>query len=105
MLDAARMYFYFFGVMAVAGGTLGFLKARSTPSLIAGATSGLLLLLGAYLMGTSPVAGCVLALIVSLGLAGRFVPAFVKTRKAMPAGMMAILSSIGVLMALLGWLA
>jgi len=105
MHDAARMYFYLFGVLAVAGGTLGFVKARSLPSLIAGTVSGFLLLLAAYLMGGSPVVGCLLALLVSLALAGRFAPAYLRTRKLMPAGLMAVLGTVGVLMALLGWFA
>jgi uncharacterized membrane protein (UPF0136 family) len=55
-----------------------------------------LLLVAGYLLGTSGRAGLILGVTVSVVLAGRFVPAFVKTRKAMPAGMMALLSVAGI---------
>jgi uncharacterized membrane protein (UPF0136 family) len=46
----------------------------------------------------------ILAAVVSILLAGRFLPAFLKTGKMMPAGMMAILSVIGIVMAILAWM-
>ncbi len=103
MLDAARMYFYLFGVLAIGGGSLGFLKARSMASLIAGGVSGFLLLLSAFWMGPMRTLGVGLALVLSVALAARFVPSYGKTRKLMPAGLMAALSVIGVVMALLAW--
>jgi len=75
---------------------IGFKKANSRASLIAGGVSGLLLL---------AAAGCVAAGLGTLGfslgggvsvlLASRFVPAYLKTKKWMPQGMMAVLSGMG----------
>jgi hypothetical protein len=41
---------------------------------------------------------------VSLLLAGQFVPKFIQTGKAMPAGMMSILSVIGIVVAIVSWI-
>ena len=104
MLENARLYLLLFGVLAIAGGIVGFAKAKSRPSLIAGSASGLLLLLAGYLVGTASArAGLLLGLVVSLALAGRFVPGFTKSRKLMPAGLMALLSIGGVALTVLAF--
>ena len=36
MLDAIRFYLFLFGVLTIAGGIMGFVKAKSRASLIAG---------------------------------------------------------------------
>jgi uncharacterized membrane protein (UPF0136 family) len=105
MLGLVRIYIFVFGVLTIAGGVMGFVKAKSTPSLIAGGSAGLLLLVAGYLMGTANVkAGLILAIALCTALEGRFIPAFVKTKKMMPAGMMAALSSIGFVLAILTFL-
>jgi uncharacterized membrane protein (UPF0136 family) len=104
MIGPAKIYFIVFGLLTIAGGIMGFVKAGSTASIIAGSISGILLLVGAFLIPSNVVAGLVLAGIVSLLLAGRFVPAFIKTGHFMPAGMMSILSVIGIVMALVAWM-
>jgi uncharacterized membrane protein (UPF0136 family) len=104
MLDAARIYLYVFGALTIAGGVMGYVKAKSRPSLIAGGTSGALLLVAAYLVGTRPTFGLGLGLVVSLGLAGRFIGAFRKSGKVMPAGLMAVLGTLGVLLTAYGLL-
>ena len=48
--------------------------------------------------------GLALAAVVSIALAGRFVPAFIKTGQAMPAGLMSVLSVIGVIVAIVAWI-
>ncbi len=98
MLDLARFYLFVFGVLTVAGGVMGFVKAKSKPSLIAGGISGVGLLAAGYLVSTGTMArtGLILGLVISLALAGRFVGAFRKTKKVMPAGLMAVLGLIGV---------
>ncbi len=104
MLDAVRIYFYVFGALTLAGGIMGYVKAKSRASLIAGGSSGALLMLAAYLVGANGRIGLLLGLVVSLPLAGRFVAGFRKTGKVMPAGLMALLSIAGVAMAIAGLL-
>jgi uncharacterized membrane protein (UPF0136 family) len=99
MLDLVRLYLLVFALLTIAGGVLGFVKAKSRPSLIAGGLSGALLLVAGYLLGTpSARAGLILGIVLCVALAGRFVPSFLKTKKAMPAGMMAALSVLGVVL-------
>lgn len=104
MLGAARIYFIIFGVLTIVGGIIGYVSKGSVPSIIAGSISGLLLLTGALLLPKHAVAGLAIDLVVSLLLAGQFVPKFIQTGKAMPAGMMSILSVIGILTALATWI-
>ncbi len=103
MIGPAKIYFIIFGLLTIAGGIMGFVKAGSTASIIAGSISGILLLLAAFLLPGNLVAGLALAGVVSLLLAGRFLPVFLKTQAFMPSGMMAILSVIGVIVAILAW--
>lgn len=103
MPDIAKLYLFVFGALTIAGGVVGFVKAGSKASLIAGGVSGLLLLAAGWLVTTGKVMpGLVLGLVLSLALAGRFVPGFLSTRKMMPAGMMALLSVAGVVLTVLG---
>ena len=104
MADSARIYFIVFGILTIVGGLIGFLKAKSTISLVSGGISGALLLVAAYLLPTQFMAGVIIALLVSVLLAGRFVPNLIRTGKIMPDAMMSILSVIGVVVAVLAWL-
>jgi len=61
-----------YGVLALVGGTMGYVKANSRASLIAGGVSGLLLIGGAALALSQPVLGLVIVSIVSAALVGRF---------------------------------
>jgi uncharacterized membrane protein (UPF0136 family) len=98
MLDLARFYLFVFGVLTIAGGVMGFVKAKSKPSLIAGGVSGVGLLVAGYLASAGSMArtGLIVGLIISLALAGRFIGAFRKSKKLMPAGLMALLGLVGV---------
>ena len=104
MIGPAKIYFIIFGLLTIAGGVMGYLKAGSTASIIAGSISGILLLLAAFLLPNYFAAGLVLAALVSIALAGRFVPAFIKTGHFMPAGMMSVLSVIGLVVAIVAWI-
>ncbi len=96
-ISVATSFFFVFGILAVVGGVLGFVKAKSRASLIAGGISGVLLCVAAYVTTTANARiGLVAALVLSLALAGRFVPGFLKSRKVMPAGLMAALSVAGI---------
>ena len=98
MIDLTRIYYFIFGALTIAGGVMGFVKAGSKASLIAGGVSGVLLLLAGWLVRDKVYVGLGLGLVVSIALAGRFVPGFLETKKMMPAGMMAILSVIGIVL-------
>ena len=75
----------------------------ATIAIVAGSIAGILLLLGALLLPNHLMAGLGIGLIVSLLLAGQFVPKFIQTGKAMPAGMMSILSVIGIIAVVVAW--
>jgi uncharacterized membrane protein (UPF0136 family) len=104
MVGAAKIYFIVFGVLTIVGGIIGYVSKGSVPSIIAGSLAGILLLLGAFLLPNHLIAGLAVGLIVSLLLAGQFLPKFIQTGKAMPAGMMSILSVIGILTAIVTWI-
>lgn len=104
MIGPAKIYFIIFGLLTIVGGIIGYTAKGSMASIIAGSVSGILLLAGAFLLPNNATAGLALAGIVSILLAGRFIPAFIKTGDLMPAGMMSVLSVIGVIMAILAWM-
>ena len=104
MLGPARIYFIVFGLLTIAGGIMGYVSKGSVPSIIAGSVSGLALIAAAFLLPNNAVAGLVMGGLVSLLLAGRFVPAFIKTGGIMPSGMMSVLSVIGIIIAIVAWM-
>jgi uncharacterized membrane protein (UPF0136 family) len=103
MLGPAKIYFIIFGALTIIGGVIGYVKAGSAPSIIAGAITGVLLIAAGFLLPEHRAAGLAIAFVTSLLLAGQFIPKFVRTGKAMPAGMMSILSAIGLVMAIVAW--
>jgi uncharacterized membrane protein (UPF0136 family) len=104
MIGPAKIYFIIFGLLTIVGGVIGYAKAGSTISIIAGSISGILLLLAAFLLPGNLAVGLALAAVVSILLAGRFVPAFIKTGHLMPAGLMSVLSVIGIIVAIVAWM-
>ena len=103
MIGLARLYFIVFGLLTIVGGVIGFVKAGSTISLIAGSVCGILLLTAAFLLPNNLALGLAVGALISALLAFQFVPAFIKTGQVMPAGMMSVLSVIGFIMAVLAW--
>ncbi|NJP11377.1 MAG: hypothetical protein HC866_19435 [Leptolyngbyaceae cyanobacterium RU_5_1] len=80
-----------YGVLAIIGGVLGYVQAKSKVSLIAGCGCGLLLLLSGILQLQGQTWGLIVATVVTVILLVAFVMRFVKTRKFMPAGLMLLL--------------
>jgi len=103
-MESAKIYFVVFGVLTIAGGVVGYVKAGSVASIIAGSITGVLLLVAAFLLPEHRAIGLATAFIVSLLLAAQFVPKFIRTGRVMPAGMMSILSVIGVIAAIVAWM-
>ena len=103
-MGAAKIYFIVFGILTIAGGVVGYVKAGSMAPIVAGGITGVLLLVGAFLLPEYRIVGLATAGIVSLLLAAQFVPKFLRTGRVMPAGMMSILSVIGIIVAIVAWL-
>jgi uncharacterized membrane protein (UPF0136 family) len=103
MMAAAKIYFLIFGALTIIGGVIGYVKAGSLPSIIAGSIAGVLLLIGGALLPEYRAIGLATGLVISLLLAAQFIPKFIRTSKVMPAGMMSILSVIGIVVALVAW--
>ena len=82
---------------------MGFVKKSSNASLIAGGLAGILLLIAGVWIQQKPQNALILGGVVSLALAGRFLPAFLDKHKFMPAGMMTILSIIGLIVTALAF--
>ena len=102
-MDATRLYFLIFGALTIIGGIIGYVKAQSVPSIVAGTITGVLLLVAGYILPQNRAAGLIIAIIVSLLLAAQFVPKLIRTGTVMPAGVMSILSVIGLIVALVAW--
>ena len=95
MIPWPVLLLYVYGVLLVVGGVMGYVKAKSVPSLVVGAICGLIaLFLGAnYTWHDAPYAALALALVL-IFLMGR---RYQRTRKAMPALLIVGLSVIVVL--------
>jgi len=104
MFSPTKIYFIVFGILTIAGGVIGYVKAGSTASIIAGSISGLLLVIAAFLLPGQALIGLTIGFFVSLLLAGRFVPGFFRTGRMMPDGLMALLSLLGIVFAIVAWM-
>jgi len=90
-----------YGSLVLAGGFMGYRKAGSRPSLIAGIASDGLLLAAALLIFMGHPLGAKLAMAVTALLLVFFGVRWLKGRKFMPAGLMALCSTAA--LALLAW--
>jgi uncharacterized membrane protein (UPF0136 family) len=98
-----QFFYYVFGVITLAAAIQGKL-AGSTISLVAGGILALLIIAGGYLLNSNPTLALVLALVGSLGVAGRFVPAFFKkSYELWPSGTLGLLGVVGVVLAIAGF--
>src|SRR5437773_12001092 len=91
-MEAAKIYFIVFGVLTIAGGVVGYVKADSVASIIAGSITGVLLLVAAFLLPEHRAIGLATAFIISLLLAPQFALKFLRTGRVLRSEMLSILS-------------
>src|SRR5208282_2797746 len=96
-----QVFYYLFGIVAIAGGALGYARAKSKASLIAGGVSGALLIIAGLLSPSVP--GFILALIVSILLIAHFGRSYAAKKKPMPAIPMIVLSGICIVLTAIAW--
>jgi uncharacterized membrane protein (UPF0136 family) len=77
-----------YGILAMVGGIIGYIRSASNVSLFSGCISGVLLLFAAYLQFQGIIWGFILAGVVTAVLVVVFALRLAKTRKFMPAGLM-----------------
>jgi len=102
-LDLTRIFYFIFATLVMVGGVIGFIKAKSKASLIAGVVAGALLDLAGILLTPHPELGLGIGVAVTILLLGRFAPAFFRTRKFMPAGMILLLGLISLGLSVAAW--
>jgi len=78
---------YILGALTAGGGTFGYIKTGSIPSIAAGVTVGALYLIGGYRIQNRQSYGVELALLASIILAGSSVPRALKSQKPLPTGL------------------
>ena len=104
MIHFTKIFYIVFGLFTIAGGLMGYLKAGSLASLIAGGVSGVLLLVAGFIFPASSFnVGLILGLVVSVSLAGYFLPKYFEKRAIFPSGFMALLSIASIVITLLAW--
>ena len=93
-MQTAPIIVYVYAALIVVGGVIGYLKAKSLPSLIMGSLSTVLLMFAGYGMRTGQSWGLPLAVALTLFLLVFFSLRYLKSspRAFMPGGLMAILS-------------
>src|SRR5438067_10032036 len=96
-MEAAKIYFIVFGALTIVGGIVGYVKAGSVASIIAGSITGVLLLVAAFVLPEHRMVGLATALIVSLLLVAYFIRKYLRTGAVMRAWLISLLSVIGII--------
>jgi uncharacterized membrane protein (UPF0136 family) len=98
----AQYYYLVFAVLTIVGGVIGFVKAKSLASIISGSISAAVLVAASIMLYEKrPILAGVIALCVSVLLAGKFVPDFMHKKALVPAGLMAVLSLASIILSIL----
>ncbi len=93
-MNAAAWVVGIYGLVSVVGGLVGYVKAKSRASLIAGSIAGLLLFSCAYGISLGSSVGATGSLLVAFLLGGRFLGTWRRTHRLMPDLMMVVLGGL-----------
>ena len=92
MIPWPVLLLYIYGILLIVGGLMGYIKAKSVPSLVAGLVCGFIALLMGYRYAWhfAPHVAFILAIVLIFMMGKRFV----STKKFMPAGLIVLLSLV-----------
>jgi uncharacterized membrane protein (UPF0136 family) len=94
MLIAARIALGLYALLLAGGGVMGYVKAQSRPSLIAGLASGLAALACLILSTSRPTLAAILGIVLAALMFVVFGIRLARTRKFMPSGLLLAVSLI-----------
>ncbi|OGB68172.1 MAG: hypothetical protein A2Y94_13075 [Caldithrix sp. RBG_13_44_9] len=97
-MNATVFVIFLFGVFSLVGGLIGYIKADSMPSLIAGSISGVILLFCSYGILKGNQLAAIVTLVVALLLGGRFLLTIIKNFKLMPDFLMILFSLLTIIL-------
>lgn len=90
-----------YGTIMILGGVMGFVKVGSKASLLAGVGMGIALLASGFGVWRGSASSLIVAEVIAALLMVLFAVRLAKTRRFMPAGMLAVLSVVAVV--IFGW--
>jgi len=93
-MPTAKIILWVYAILMLGGGIMGFMKAGSKISLIAGLISGLLVIIGLIISNTNAQLGIGIVAATSALLCISFLMRLLKTQSFMPSGMLLVLSVV-----------
>lgn len=93
-MTPATIMTFIYAVLSIVGGIIGYQQAGSTPSLISGVVTGILLLIAGFGLLQAAAWGGWLAIAVTLLLVIVFIFRLIKTRRFFPAGLMVVVGIV-----------
>lgn len=100
--DAGAIAAIVYGVLTFVGGIIGYIEAKSTPSLISGVISGILLIAGGILSLNGAAWAEIAALVITVMLVIVFAWRLIKTKRFFPAGLMTAAGVVAIIVMLKG---
>ena len=103
MIELTKWFYLVFGLLTVLGGLMGFLKAKSLASLIAGGVCGGLLIAASFILPRHFNLGLGIGMVVSVLLVGQFLPKLLHKEFKPHVVVSSVLGLISLALTLLTW--
>lgn len=98
MITIVKILLPIYGLLLIAGGTMGYVSKGSLASLVAGGISGVLALVSFAVARKCPRTGFILGLVVAAGIGTRFTLAYMKTPSDLALGIASLSFVLAILL-------